>query len=526
LLIVSVAVSGAGAYLLSSLQPRTYQAEATLIVGQSLSAVNPDFNALLVSQRLSATYATIATTRPVLQKVIQRLGLDETPEELAARVSAASDPDSALLSIEALDRDASRAATIANTLAEELIAATPSVAGDSTEITQSIDEDLAAIQKDIVDTQAEIAGLSDLETRTIAQDARLDTLRGRVISLRSTYATLLSFSPGTASNLMTIIQPAFADETPVAPRPLLTALLAAVVAFMITSAAVFVVEYLDDAIKTPDQVEEVLGLPTLGAIERMGGDAERPAMYRLATLLYPRSGAAESFRTLRTNIEFAAVDKPIHKLLVTSALPSEGKTVTGANMAVAFAQGGRRVLLVDADLRKPGVHEIFSLANDEGLTDLLRRDDVRLGSLVRTTEQKNLDVLTAGPHPPNPAELLASQRMKSLLPTLVEGYDLVIFDSPPLDVFSDAALLGSFLDGTVLVVESRRGRRGRIQDAREALGKANANVLGVVLNGLPAKAPAEYGRYYGTSPDVSGDARLAGAGPGSDTRPPSGMDAR
>lgn len=524
LLIASVALAGASAFFFSTLQPKVYQSEATLIVGQSLTAVNPDFNQLLVSQRLSETYATIATTRPVLQKVIDRVGLEDTPEELAERVSAESDPNSALLKVSAQDGNPGLAATIANTLAEELIAATPSVEGSPTDITQSIDEDLAAIQKDIVDAQAEIASLTGLDTRTAAQEARLDTLRGRVISLRSTYATLLSFSPGTSSNLMTIIQPAFPDDIPIAPRPLLTALLAAVVAFMVTSAAVFVVEYLDDAIKSPEQVESVLKLPTLGAVERMGGDGGRAAMYRLATLLYPRSGAAESYRTLRTNIEFASVDKPIRKLLVTSALPSEGKTVTAANIAVAFAQGGRRVLLIDADLRKAGVHEIFSLANDQGLTDLLRSDEVRLRSLVRPTEQKNLDVLTAGPHPPNPAELLASHRMRSLLPTLTEGYDLVIFDSPPLNVFSDAAVLSSFLDGTVLVVESRRGRLGKIQNARDALAKANADVLGVVLNGLSAKAPAEYGRYYGVRTDGAGGGQFAGAGSGSDAGSASGVD--
>lgn len=521
LVVASVALAAAGAYFFSSLQPNVYEAKATLIVGQSLSAVNPDYNQLLVSQRLSSTYATVATTRPVLAKVIERLGLRETPENLASRVSAASVPDGALLTIEARDGDPARAAILANTVAEELIAATPAVQGTQTDVTQSIDQDLEAVRKDIGDAQAEIESLSNLASRTPSQENRLDTLRGRVISLRSTYVTLLSFSPGSASSLMTIIQPAYANETPVAPHPLLTALLAAVVVFMIVSAAVFVVEYLNDAIKDPAQVEEVLGLPTLGTIERMGGDNKRLAMYRLATLLYPRSATAESYRTLRTNIEFAAVDRPIRKLLVTSALPSEGKTVTAANLAVAFAQGGRRVLLVDADLRKPGAHEIFSLANDEGLTDLLRRDDVRLASIVRPTEQKNLEVLTSGPHPPNPAELLASLRMKSLLPALSDGYDIVIFDSAPLEVFADSAVLSSFLDGTVLVVESRRGRLGQIRAAREALAKANAHMLGVVLNGLPQKTPSEYGRYYGATVDLPAGAQFAEAGPRTEpSRPP------
>ena len=526
LLVAGVALAAVGAYVVSSLQPKVYQSDATLIVGQSLSAVNPDYNQLLVSQRLSSTYATVATTRPVLARVIERLGLQETPERLASRVSASSAPDGALLTIESRDADPAQAALIANTLAEELIAATPTVQGSQTDLMKSIDADLTATQKDIDDTQAEIDSLTKLDTRTQAQENRLDVLRGRVISLRATYVTLLSFSTSAASNLITIIQPAVANATPVAPRSLLDALLAAVVALMAISAVIFVVEYLDDAIRDADRVEEVLGLPTLGTVERMRGGSERLAMYRLATLLYPRSSAAESFRTLRTNIEFAAVDRPIRQLLVTSALPSEGKTVTAANLAVAFAQGGRRVLLVDADLRRPGLHEIFALRNDAGLTDLLRPDNLRLASMVQPTEQKNLAVLTAGPRPPNPAELLGSNRMKTVLSGWNDSYDMVICDSPPLDAFTDSAILSSFVDGTILVVESRRGRLDQIRGAREALAKANAHLLGVVLNGVPQKTPTDYGRYYDVTPAVAEGGRLVGAGPASEASGPPHVEPR
>jgi len=518
LLIASIAISALAAYAISSLQPRVYEADATLIVGQSLSAVNPDYNQLLVSQRLSSTYATVATTRPVLAEVIERLGLDATPEQLANRVSATSATDGALLTITARDGDPALAAAIANALAEGLIAASPAVQGQQTDLLQSVDEDLKAIHEEIQGAQAEIQALTAEPDRTAAQDARLDTLRDRVVGLRATYASLLAYSSNSASNLMTVIQPATAPYDAVAPRPLLNAVLAAVVAFLIVSATLFIVEYLDDAIKDADQVEEVIGLPTLASIERMSGGNERAAIYRLATLLYPRSAAAEAYRGLRTNIEFAAVDKPIRTLLVTSAMPSEGKTVTAANLAVVFAQGGRRVLLIDADLRKPGAHELFALSNDEGLTDLLRRDGISLAAVAQPTEQKNLDVLTTGRHPASPAELLGSLRMKSLVPTLMQGYDLVIFDSPPLAAFADSAVLSSFLDAAILVVQAKRGRRAQIRAAREALAKANAHLIGVVLNRLPHKASSEYGRYYGTPSEVSTGAQLARAG-GSDGAP-------
>ena len=238
-------------------------------------------------------------------------------------------------------------------------------------------------------------------------------------------------------------------------------------------------------------------MPTLGEIVRLKGGRGRPEMYRLVTLLYPRSPAAEAFRTLRTNLEFASVDAPIKTLLVTSSVPLEGKTVTAANLAVVFAQGGRRVLLVDADLRRPAVERLFALPNQYGLTTLVRGGDAKIESTVQATDQENLFVLSTGPLPPNPAEVLASQRMRAVVRALAEKYDLLLFDSPPLDVFADAAVLSAFMDGTVLVVDASKNRRKIVHQAREALAKANATVLGAVLNRLPEPTYSHYYENYG-----------------------------
>jgi capsular exopolysaccharide synthesis family protein len=219
-------------------------------------------------------------------------------------------------------------------------------------------------------------------------------------------------------------------------------------------------------------------------------------MYRLALLLYPRSAAAEGYRSLRTNLEFASVDSPIETLLVTSAMPGEGKTVTAANLAIVFAQAGRRVLLVDADLRKPGVHTPFNIVNGRGLTTMLRGVETDVASLAHQTEEDNLRVLTAGPLPPNPAELLGSQRMRAVMDLLKADADLVIFDSPPLEAVTDSAILSSLVDGTLLVVDTARSRRRAVRLAREALERAGAKVLGAVLNRVPAPSGVGYD-YYG-----------------------------
>jgi capsular exopolysaccharide synthesis family protein len=265
-------------------------------------------------------------------------------------------------------------------------------------------------------------------------------------------------------------------------------------------------EYLDDTLKDPRQVEESIGLPTIGTIMRMKGGRRRRQTYQLSTLFDPRSPAAEAYRALRTNIEFASIDGPIRTLLVTSAVPSEGKTVTAANLAVVFAQAGRRTLLIDADLRQPDVNKLFELPNEAGLTTLLRSEDVAVDSAVHRTDQENLAVLTSGPLPPNPVELLGSQRMKALCQSLQREYDLLIFDSPPLGIFTDAVVLSSFLEGTVLVVDAGRTRRAPVANAHDALGKSGANVLGVVLNGRTKRAYPDHHRYYGPSPEIGSEA--------------------
>ncbi len=169
-----------------------------------------------------------------------------------------------------------------------------------------------------------------------------------------------------------------------------------------------------------------------------------------------------------------------------------------ANIAATFAQGGKRVILLDADMRRPSIHQFFELPNSQGLTTLLRTEDAALASIAQQTDEPNLRVITTGPLPPNPAELLGSQRMRDVLAKLAADADLVVIDSPPLHAVTDAAVLAAEADGTLLVIHAGKTRRGAVSQAAEALQRVGANVVGVALNRLTARSSAGYYyRYYG-----------------------------
>ncbi len=201
----------------------------------------------------------------------------------------------------------------------------------------------------------------------------------------------------------------------------------------------------------------------------------------LITLREPASAAAEAYRTLRTNILFSSLDKPIHTLLLTAAEPTPEKSLTAANLAVTMAQAEQRVLLVDCDLRQPALHTIFGISNEQGLTSSILDQDAPLA--IQPTEVPGLSLLPSGPLPPRPADLLGSRRMEGLLARLKQAADIVIFDTPPVQNFTDALVLATRVDGVLLVVQANRSRRDRVREARQKLEKVKANLLGVVLSG-------------------------------------------
>jgi capsular exopolysaccharide synthesis family protein len=510
LVAIGAIVGTVAAFLLSSVLPPTYQSEATLLVGQTANpGTTADYNQLLISQRLSQTYAQLITLPEVAVGVIDELDLSTTPEELLKHVQAEAPLDSTLLTITVEDGSADGAAKIANAFVTVFLKSQSDTQPEPTELQKLVQEDLIAVREQTQQVQAQIDALVAVPARTDIQEQRLANLQAQMVGLRSTLATLLSLSTGSTANLLTVVDPARPPLSASSPKVALNTVLGGLLGMLAAVGIAYTSRRLDDTIKTPDDIETLTGLPLLGTIVRMPGDKSRALQYRLATILYPRSPAAEGFRHVRTNVEFASGETPLRSLLIASAVPGEGKTITASNLAVAFAQAGRTVCLVDADLRRPAVHSAFGLPNEHGLSSLLRGEEYTYHSVTHETEVPRLRVLTTGPLPPNPAELLASTRMRAIVAGLLEQVDLVVIDSPPLQAVTDAAILSSMVDGTVLVTAAGRTRRGSLLRGQDALQRVGAKVLGAMLNGVSegqdSGSSFAYFGYYGVAGPASAE---------------------
>ncbi len=297
--------------------------------------------------------------------------------------------------------------------------------------------------------------------------------------------------------------------------PLPQALLFGALAGFATAAGIaLLLEYLGDAIRGPEDVLEIAGVGPLAAVGPLAParGKRRRAEIPLVARDHPRSPTAEAFRSLRTNLQLAAIEHPMRSLVVTSAGPNEGKTLVDSNLAIVLAQSGKRVLLVDADLRKPEVHTVFGISNDQGLLTALVRESTHTNGTGRAPAEQPLDglgvvpsgvenlwLLPSGGVPPNPSELLGSTTMLRLVERLAGHFDVLLFDSPPVGPVADALLLSAFADGTLVVARAGQTRRTALRGGLEALQAAAKLVLGVVLNDLrpgPLTRYSPYGYYY------------------------------
>ncbi len=492
LLVAATLVALISSYLITVRQPPVYQSRTRLITGRTIFEANPTSGDIYLNQQLAGFYASIAQSDTVRDVAMESLGMDWLPS-YTARVAANS-----LIEIYVDDTIPERAQIVADAIANALIEQTPTNSQQQQSRESFIDEQLTRLENQITETLDETnkkqQELGDLfSARQIADtQAEIAALNAKLTTLQSNYAALLSNSQRGAVNTLTVLEPANLPGFPIGPNKSMTIVLAGVIALVISAGAAYLLEYLDDTLKVPEEIHKLLDVPVIGFISAM----ERGKYHGDYVAKHPRSAIAESFRALRTDLEFSAVDQPLKTILITSSGVAAGKTSIAINLAVVIAQGGKKVILVDADLRKPSVHRSLGLPNRQGLSDAFRRDkDIR--DLAQFWQEGNIHVVTSGPLPPNPAELLSSRKMDQILQTVEREADVVIIDGPPFLV-TDAAILSAKVEGAVLVVRYGHTRKESAVNAVKQLNRTGARILGVVLNQIPRSGEEKYGvyRYY------------------------------
>jgi polysaccharide biosynthesis transport protein len=501
LMVLATGIAVVSSYLATRSMPRIYQAQATLMVGQQTQSLNPDYSSMYVAQQLSLTYAQLATTRPVLQAAIDILGLDMGADDLAGMVSASDVPNTQLLHVQALDTDPDRAAAIANGVAQALQAMAPSSSDTTLQRNREfvlaqlkdLQGKIEASQRLIPQMQSALSGITSARALQDQQQA-IATEEAKLSAWNATYSSLLGFLSQSRAGSISIVDPAVPQRGPISPNTTMNVLMAAAFGLALAVGAALLLEYLDDTVKTREDVERVLGTAVLGSIAGM--PPAKQTSDGLVAATAPSSTFAEAYRVLRTNVQFADLNNPATSILITSASPQEGKSTTVANLGVSLAQAGRQVIVVDADLRRPRLHTLFGLTNVKGLSNLLLLEDPVPDEFLQKTDVDGLRLLASGPIPPNPAELLGSPRMKKVVALLKQSADVVLYDSPPVLAVADAAILASRVGESVLVAQAGLIRSDVARHARDTLTKSGAKLLGVVLNRVAPEKGLTYYAYY------------------------------
>ena len=501
LILFATLLTGGMTFYLSTTMTPVYQATTTVEIDPGADPRSDLYSALRTAEMVAGTYVEQIQSPTIMRAAIERLGLALTPKELGEGLSVQQVRDTQLVQISVENTNPVLAQALADTLAQVFI---DRELGKQQSRFQAgladLDQQVAALESSIGETQKAMASIGDPEgTENSAMPvlARLELARlESQLTTGQTRLTILlrsvedfRLAQARYTDFLSVFSPAGLPTEPVRPRTALNTVLGVISGLVLGVSTAFLMEYLDDTIRSPADVKQALPVGVLGVVPRLKDNGGQP---RLIVAREPRKPAAEAFRNLRTSIQFSSVDRPARTLLVTSPLPSDGKTFTAANLAVVMAQSGQSVVLVDADMRRPLQHTIFGMSKGIGISAALL-DPENANAALQPTDIDGLMLITAGENVPNPAELLASQRMRGFLSWLSDRADVVVIDSPPVLAFADAAVLSNLSDGTLLVLDCNSTRRSAALQAVERLQGVGGTVLGVVLNRM---SPGVDGYYY------------------------------
>jgi len=504
LLLASTLLASASSYLHVRQQPPSYEARTTLMIGRAFENPNPTGSELALSQQLAGTYADLVQRGPVREQTMAALGLTSLPQ-----YSARPLPNLLLLEISVVDTDPQRAKAVADELANQLVLQSPtSPKPEEQEQEAFINDQLASLQANVRLTESEItAKQAELESAFGALEiselqGEIAALQTKLSTLQSNYAALLANTTGGATNTIEVIEPATLPLAPTASGKTQMILVASAIALALAAGTAYLLEYLDDTVRTAEDLARVIGFARLPSIPEFRWDGGIvPVLAQDA----PGSPVTDAFRALRTGLYAATANMPGKIFLIASAAPKEGKSIVAANLAAVLAQGEKSVLLIDADLRRPMQHKLFDVSGAYGLAELLialeghGRPNGR-GEMIERVIQKigpmRLGLIVAGSYLDDAAGLLGSDTMKVLLETVSRHVDYVIIDSPSLLAVADALMLSTQVDGVVLVARAGSIPRKQLVQTLRRLSDVNANVVGVVLNREKAGTDGHYYDYY------------------------------
>ena len=432
--------------------PSVYEAQVSLLVRPAQPLAVDLGAAALTSDQILRTYARLMTERPLLEKVIADQSLNTDPVTLAKQITVTPEPNTLILDVAVQDTDPARARDTANTLVNDFI--------------------------------AHIRQIQQAESK--------------------------SPTASSADNLV-VESPAVLPDVPVSPKPLLNIAVGVLAGLLVGLGLAFLLDYLDQSVRSDDALRERVGLVPLGHIAFVPAKPERRGEL---VALVSDSPVAEAYKSLRTNLLFSSIDKEVKTLVITSASPGEGKSRTAANLAIVLAHAGHLVLLVDADFRRPSLHRMFGKVRNVGLSNLILGETPLTDLMVLDEEVPNLIVLPSGPTPPNPSELLGSGQMRSLLSRFHQDFSYIVIDTPPVNVVTDASLLAGTTDAVILVIDANKATYTAVLHAKQSLDRVNARVLGALMNKMKGPGAGYYYNQYAysySSPNGSSEESKTGA---------------
>jgi capsular exopolysaccharide synthesis family protein len=491
LLVVATLIAAVSSAISVFSQPDLYVSRTTLMIGRTILDPNPDSGQIYIASQLVNIYADMAKREPIRIETMNALGTTWLPGYQARAI-----PNTQLLEIVVTDTNPQRAQIVANELANQLINQSPAISSTETAQRQEfIKQQLSGLQVQIQETEGKIEELqkSLISMNSASQVANtereISDLNLRLTTLRRSYADFLANSQEGALNILSVVEPASLPTRAVGTNKYLIIFLAATVGFSLASGGAYFIEYIDRTIKTTSDVERVLNFPVIGYLSDISQNENTPKYVTDD----PESVVAESFRLLRSNLDFFKIDSPTKTILITSPNQGNGKTTVATNLALLMAQGDQKVLLVDADMRRPAVHAYLNIEKEPGLVDAIRGQKTVV-EVARVMKDSGLSVLTVGTRPPNVTEIVGSKRISSIFEDLKKAYEVIIVDAPPL-VISDAYNLAAKADGVILIMEPGQTREEQARVIKEQLERAGATVIGVVFNKVSPVTASSYGDY-------------------------------